>query len=91
LDDDDINHVFFDRSVSVFNNILLPRTPTVAPPIPWTIGSPEPGLDADEGELAPVQPITLNVLELKYWDGNGSVGFGAVPAGLTGGYAPQPH
>jgi len=90
LDDDDIHHIFFDRQDEVFNNILLPRTPTVIPNIPWTLGSQEPGLDADEGELAPVQPLTLNVQELTYWDGSGAVNFGPVPAGLTGGYAPQP-
>jgi hypothetical protein len=90
LDEDDIHHIFFDRRDEVFNNILLPRTPTVLPPIPWTLGSQEPGLDANEGELAPVQPLTLNVQELTYWDGSGAVNFGPVPAGLSGGYAPQP-
>jgi hypothetical protein len=90
LDDDDIHHIFFDRRDEVFNNILLPHTPTVLPPIPWTLGSQEPGLDANEGELAPVQPLTLNVQELTYWDGSGAVNFGPVPAGLSGGYAPQP-
>ncbi len=90
LDDDDINHVFFDRDDEVFNNILLPRTPTIVPPIPWTLGTQEPGLDANEGELAPVQPLTLNVQEILYWDGSGALNFGALPAGVTGGYAPQP-
>lgn len=90
LDDDDIEHVFFDRHDEVFNNILLPRTPTVLPPIPWTLGTPEPGLDANEGELAPVQPLTLVMQEMTYWDGSGAVNFGALPAGLSGGYAPQP-
>jgi hypothetical protein len=90
LDDDDIHHIFFDRSDEVFNNILLPRTPTAVPPIPWTLGTQEPGLDANEGELAPVQPLTLNVQELTYWDGSGAVNFGPLPAGLSGGYAPQP-
>jgi hypothetical protein len=47
-------------------------------------------LDANEGELAPVQPLTLNVQELTYWDGSGPVNFGPLPAGLSGGYAPQP-
>jgi hypothetical protein len=90
LDDDDIHHIFFDRSDEVFNNILLPRTPTAVPPIPWTLGTQEPGLDANEGELAPVQPLTLNVQQLTYWDGSGAVNFGPLPAGLSGGYAPQP-
>jgi hypothetical protein len=90
LDDDDINHIFFDRRDEVFNNILLPRTPTALPPIPWTLGSPEPGLDANEGELAPVQPLTLNLQDIKYWSGSGPISFGPVPAGLTAGYAPQP-
>jgi hypothetical protein len=79
LDDDDINHIFFDRRDEVFNNILLPRTPTAIPPIPWTLGSAEPGLDANEGELAPVQPLTLNVQDLLYWDGSGAVNFVPVP------------
>jgi hypothetical protein len=90
LDEDDIHHVFFDRRDEVFNNILLPRTPTVIPNIPWTLGTQEPGLDADEGELAPVQPVNLDVQELTYWDGNGAVNFGPTPAGLSGGYRPQP-
>jgi hypothetical protein len=90
LDEDDIHHIFFDRRDEVFNNILLPRTPTVIPNIPWTFGSQEPGLDANEGELAPTQPLTLNVQELTYWDGSGAVNFGPTPAGLSGGYAPQP-
>jgi hypothetical protein len=90
LDDDDIHHIFFDRRDEVFNNILLPRTPTAIPPIPCTLGSQEPGLDANEGELEPVQPLTLNVQELTYWNGTGAVNFGPLPAGLSGGYAPQP-
>jgi hypothetical protein len=90
LDDDDIHHIFFDRSDEVFNNILLPRTPTAVPPIPWTFGSQEPGLDANENELAPVQPLTLNVQQLTYWDGSGAVNFGPLPVGLSGGYSPQP-
>jgi hypothetical protein len=90
LDDDDIHHIFFDRRDEVFNNILLPRTPTALPPIPWEFGSQEPGLDANEGELAPVQPLTLNVQELSYWDGSGAVNFLPVPPVTGGGYAPQP-
>jgi hypothetical protein len=91
LDDDDINHIFFDRSDHVFNNVLLPRTPTAIPPIPWTYGTAEPGLDANEGELAPLQPITLVVQEMTYWDGAGALNFGPTPGGLSGGYAPQPN
>lgn len=90
LDEDDIEHIFFDRRDEVFNNILLPRTPTVLPPVPWTLGTQEPGLDADPDELAPVQPLTLNVQEMTYWDGSGALNFGSLPVGLTGGYAPQP-
>ena len=90
LDDDDINHIFVDKEDHVFNHILLPRTPTAIPPIPWTYGTSEPGLDADEGELAPVQPLTMNVQQMKYWNGAGAVNFGALPAGLSGGWAPQP-
>jgi hypothetical protein len=90
LDEDDINHIFFDRTDEVFNNILLPRTPTVLPPIPWTLGSPEPGLDANEGELAPVQPLTLNLQDIKHWNGNGAVNFIPLPPVFAAGYAPQP-
>jgi hypothetical protein len=90
LDEDDIHHIFFDRRDEVFNNILLPRTPTLIPPIPWTLGSQEPGLDADENELAPVQPVNLALQELTYWDGTGAVNFGPLPVGLSGGYSPQP-
>jgi hypothetical protein len=90
LDDDDIHHIFVDKEDHVFNNILIPRTPSAIPPIPWTLGTQEPGLDADEGELAPVQPLTLNVQQMQYWNGGGAVNFGALPAGLNGGWAPQP-
>jgi hypothetical protein len=90
LDDDDIHHIFVDKEDHVFNHILLPRTPTAVPPIPWTYGTSEPGLDADENELAPVQPLTLNVQQMQYWNGSGAVNFGAIPAGLSGTWAPQP-
>jgi hypothetical protein len=91
LDDDDIHHIFFDRSDSVFNNILIPHTPTVLPPIPWTLGTAEPGFDANEGELTPLKPIFFNLENFQYWDGTGAVNFGSLPAGLSGGYAPQPN
>lgn len=90
LDDDDIEQIFFDPHDKVFNNILIPRTPTILPPIPWTLGSAEPGFDANEGELAPLKPIYFNLVNLQYWDGSGGVNFGPPPAGLTGGFAPQP-
>jgi hypothetical protein len=90
LDDDDINHIFFDRNDEVFNNILLPRTPTALPPIPWTLGSAEPGLDANEGELAPVQPLTLILQDIKHWNGSGAVNFVPLPPVFAAGYAPQP-
>jgi hypothetical protein len=90
LDEDDIHHIFFDRRDEVFNNILLPRTPTIAPPIPWTLGTQEPGLDANEGELAPTKPLYMVVQEMTYWDGTGAVSFGALPTGVNGGYALQP-
>jgi len=90
LDDDDIEQIFFDPHDKVFNNILIPRTPTILPPIPWTFGSAEPGFDANEGELAPLKPIYFNLENLLYWDGSGAVNFGPPPAGLTGGFAPQP-
>jgi hypothetical protein len=90
LDDDDIHHIFFDRRDEVFNNILLPRTPSGPPPIPWTMGTQEPGLDANEGELEPTKPLTIVMQELTYWDGSGALNFGPAPAGLSGGYAPQP-
>jgi hypothetical protein len=89
LDDDDIHQEFFDPNVNVFHSILLPRTPSVLPPIPYTIGSPEPGFDANEGQLPPLALVTFNTLELSYWDGGGPVSFGPA-AGISGGYAPQP-
>jgi hypothetical protein len=90
LDDDDIHHIFVDKEDHVFNHILLPRTPSAIPPIPWNYGTSEPGLDADEGELAPVQPLTMNVQQRQYWNGSGAVNFGSIPAGLNSGWAPQP-
>jgi hypothetical protein len=88
LDDDDIHHIFFDRRDETFNNILLPRTPTAIPPIPWTLGTQEPGLDADEGELAPQKPLTVITEQILYWNGSGAMSFGPLPAGVSGGYAP---
>ena len=35
----------------VFLSVLLPVAPN--PAVPWDFGSPEPGFDADEGELPP--------------------------------------
>ena len=89
LDDDDIHQIFFDPNDSVFNAILLPRTPSALPPIPYAIGSPEPGFDANENALPPLATINFNTLDLSYWNGSGAVSFGPV-AGVSGGYAPQP-
>jgi hypothetical protein len=90
LDDMDINHIFFDPHDKVHQAILIPRTPSLLPPIPYAIGSTEPGFDADEMELPTVKPLTVNTLDLSYWDGNGDVNFGPA-TGVNGGYAPQPN
>jgi hypothetical protein len=89
LDDMDIDHIFFDPNDKVFQAILIPRTPSLLPPIPYAIGSTEPGFDANENELPALKVLTWNTLELRYWDGNGAVNFGPA-TGINGGYAPQP-
>jgi hypothetical protein len=90
LDDMDIHHVFFDPHDKLHQAILIPRTPSLLPPIPYAVGSTEPGFDADELELPPVKPLTVNTLELSFWDGTGAVNFGP-STGVHGGYAPQPN
>lgn len=88
LDDDDDVQLFVDRDESVFLSVLLPIG--VNPQVPWDFGSPEPGFDADEGELSPEADIAYNLHELWYWDGTGAVHL--VPAaGINGGVAPQPQ
>lgn len=87
LDDDDIEQVVFDPTVNVFMSVLLPQSPN--PIVPWEFGSPEPGLDANEGELPASAEIRINLVELLYWDGTGPVSF-ASAVGINGGFAPQP-
>ena len=81
LDDDDINQVFFDPNDSVFQAVLAP----LAPFIPFDLGAPEPGWDANEGELPPSSTITPMVMSLQYWNGTGPVSF-APAAGVSGGF-----
>jgi hypothetical protein len=87
LDDDDIEQVVFDPNVNVFMSVLLPQSPN--PIVPWEFGSPEPGLDSNEGTLPASAEIRINLLELLYWDGTGPVAF-APAVGINGGFAPQP-
>lgn len=89
LDEFDSHVEFADWDDSVFNCIMLPRTPSLLPPIPWNYGSPEPGFDAFYGTVPPVKPLTVSTLNLAYWDGAGTPNFLAAP-GLTAGDAPQP-
>jgi hypothetical protein len=81
LDDDDINQVFFDPNDSVFQAVLAP----LAPFIPFDLGSPEPGWDANEGELPASSTITPMVVSLEYWNGTGLVSF-APAAGVSAGF-----
>jgi hypothetical protein len=81
LDDDDINQVFFDPNDSVFQAVLAP----LAPFIPFDLGAPEPGWDANEGELPPSSTITPMVTSLQYWNGTGPVSF-APATGVAGGF-----
>ncbi len=92
LDDDDINHVFFDPFDVVHQSILIPQPPV--PGLP-SVGSSEPGFDADEHELLPNAAVSVALLttgelfesSLSYWDGTGPVSF--VPAvDVTAGYTP---
>ena len=89
LDDTDTFPEFFDPNDSVFDNILIPRKPTALPPIPWTYGSGEPGLTALAYTLPPVKPVTIDTLDLKYWNGVGAPNFSTL-AGVTAGDAPMP-
>ena len=88
LDENDEEQVFFDPNECVFLSVLLPQNPTQF--IPWEFGSPEPGFDADEGTLPSTAAITVNLLELTYWDGAGAVNLTPGPAGVSAGVAPQP-
>ena len=88
LDDDDLEQIFFDPNDSVFQSILLPNTPN--PIVPWEYSSPEPGFDANEGALPNSAVITINMLNLSYWDGTGGPAFSAA-AGIAGGFAPNVH
>jgi hypothetical protein len=81
LDDDDINQVFFDPNDSVFQAVLAP----LGPFIPFELGSPEPGWDANEGELPPSSTITPMVTSLQYWNGTGPVSF-APASGVSAGF-----
>jgi hypothetical protein len=81
LDDDDINQVFFNPNDSVFQAVLAP----LAPFIPFDLGSPEPGWDANEGELPPSSTITPMVTALQYWNGSGPVSF-APAGGVSAGF-----
>jgi hypothetical protein len=81
LDDDDINQVFFDPNDSVFQAVLAP----LAPFIPFDLGAPEPGWDANEGELPPSSTITPMVMSLQYWNGSGPINFGPA-AGVGAGF-----
>src|SRR5262245_15711803 len=75
LDEFDSFYEFFDPNDNVFDNILVPHTPTALPPIPWTFASNEPGFDAFFGTLPPLKKLTANLLELKYWNGVGAPNF----------------
>ena len=78
LDEDDINQTFFDPNDVVHQSILIPQ-----PPIPGlpSVGSSEPGFDANEFELTPNANVAVELLptgrlfdsSLSYWDGTGSV------------------
>lgn len=89
LDEFDSHVLFSDWNDNVFNCIVLPRTPTLLPPVPWNYGSPEPGFDAFYGTVPPVKRLTVKTLGLTYWDGMGTPNFAAT-SGLTAGDAPQP-
>jgi hypothetical protein len=81
LDDMDINQVFFDPNDSVFQAVLAP----LAPFIPFDLGAPEPGWDANEGELPAFSTITPMVMSLQYWNGVGPVSF-APASGVSAGF-----
>lgn len=89
LDEFDTYYLFLDKEDSVFDNILIPHTPTLLPPNPWNYASNEPGFDAFVHTLPAIKPLTVNLLDLGYWNGTGAVNFLPAP-GVTAGDAPQP-
>ena len=88
LDDEDEDQLVFDASQNVFSLVLLPQNPI--PQVPWQFGSTEPGFDADENQLPREAPITYNLLELRYWDGQSAEVQLGPATGINGGVAPQP-
>lgn len=70
LDDDDINQVLFDPNDRVFSSIVVPQVL-----FGFSMGSTEPGFDANEGQLPQDADIQLTTTSVRYWDGSGSVEF----------------
>lgn len=72
LDDNDINQVFFDGNDRVFSSVLVPQVL-----FGFSMGSTEPGFDADEGTLPQSASLTVATKSVRYWDGTGDVVFAA--------------
>lgn len=70
LDDDDVNQVFFDENDRVFSSVLVPQVL-----FGFSMGSTEPGFDADEGTLPNSASIRVATRSIGYWDGSGDVSF----------------
>ena len=83
LDDDDINQVFFDENDRVFSSVLVPQVL-----FGFSMGSTEPGFDADEGTLPQSANLTVATESVRYWDGSGDVAF-ADAAGVSGRFEPS--
>lgn len=70
LDEDDINQVFFDENDRVFSSVLVPQVL-----FGFSMGSTEPGFDADEGLLPADASVSVATTSVSYWNGSGDVEF----------------
>ncbi|QDU53829.1 hypothetical protein Pan181_00070 [Aeoliella mucimassa] len=93
LDDNDEEQEYFDPTVSVFQAVLIPHTPSSGLlGVPYTFATQEPGFDANEGSLPALANMYANVSDVWYWDGSGELDFQpASTVQVTGGYAPMPQ
>lgn len=82
LDDDDINQISFDPNDHVFSSILVPQVL-----FGFSMGSTEPGFDADEGLLPEDASVNVSTMSVRYWDGSGSVAF--TDTGVSAAYSPS--
>ena len=83
LDDNDIDQVFFDPDDRVFSSVLVPQVL-----FGFSMGSTEPGFDADEGLLPEDASVNVTTTSVRYWDGFGDVVF-TEPMNVSARYEPS--